>query len=260
VVDAPGINTHFERFGMEIYAGIRALADKASKTEILLVTCRNAPHSTESDRQEVNINDEKFFSYHRQIYLGSVLADDCSDREDVLLRIKRAGNMFGSLRKCLFENVKIKLKIKGKVYESLILSILLYGSESWCLTEESYRWLCSFHNRCVRAMCGVSMADVFENRISNANLLNRLDIKCVDTYIVKRQLRWAGHVVRMGMDRLPRKMISSWVNEKRPRGSPEMTYGRSLFKALKKANVEKDDWFVLANDRDEWGNVCNNVP
>jgi len=101
-------------------------------------------------------------------------------------------------------------------------------------------------------MCGVSMADVFENRISNANLLNRLDIKCVDTYIVKRQLRWAGHVVRMGMDRLPRKMISSWVNEKRPRGSPEMTYGRSLFKALKKANVEKDDWFVLA--------VCNNVP
>ena len=83
------------------------------------------------------------------------------------------------------------------------------------------------------------MIDVFEKHISKECLFNRLDIKYIDIYIVKRQLRWAGHVARMDMNRLPRKMISSWVSEKRPRGSPEMTYGRSLFKALKKANIDK---------------------
>ena len=104
------------------------------------------------------------------------------------------------------------------------------------------------------------MYDVFEKRINTKTLLDRLKLKSLDSYVVIRQLRWAGHVVRMGMNRLPRKMISSWINEKRPRGSPEMTYGRSMFKALKKANVDNNEWFVLAHDRDLWRSVCNNVP
>jgi len=71
-------------------------------------------------------------------------------------------------------------------------------------------------------------------------------------YVTKRPLRWVGHVVRMRMDRLPRKMLTSWVNEKRSRGSPEMTYGRSLMKALKRANIDKSIWFEMAKDRNEW--------
>ena len=31
-------------------------------------------------------------------------------------------------------------------------------------------------------------------------------------------------------------------------------------KALKKANVDKNEWFVLASDRDHQRSVCNNVP
>ena len=61
----------------------------------------------------------------------------------------------------------------------------------------------------------------------------------------------------MGMDNLPRKMITSWVNEKRPCSSPEMTYGRSLMKALKGANVDKNTWFEMAKDSNEWKNVCD---
>jgi len=244
---------------MEIHGGLRALRDKASKTEILLVSNRNA-QPIECDRDDVNINNEKFFPVvDKFTYLGSIITSDCSDREDVIHRTKKAGNVFGSLRKCIFGNVNLNLEVKGKVYESLVLSILLYGSECWFLTEELYRWLRSFHNRCVRAMCGVSMVDVFENHISNENLFNRLDIKCIDSYVVKRQLRWAGHVARMDLNRLPRKMISSWVSAKRPRGSPEMTYGRSFYKALKKANITKDNWFNLAMDRNNWRAVCNTI-
>ena len=146
-----------------------------------------------------------------------------------------------------------------ELYEALILFILLHGSESWCLTEELYRWLRNFHNRCVRAMCDVNMIDVFEKRITTESLLIRLGISCIDVYVVRRQLRWAGHVARMEMDRLPRKMLSSWVNEKRPRGSPEMTYGRSLMKALKRANVDTNDWYEMAKDRNVWKNVIDSV-
>ena len=131
VTDAPRVNIHFDRYGMEIHAGIYALADKASRTEILLVIRRDDQQPTELDHEPVSLNDEKFFPIVDKFsYLGSIITNDCSDREDVLSRIKKAGNMFGSLRKCLFGNVNIHFKIKGKVYESLVLSILLYGSES----------------------------------------------------------------------------------------------------------------------------------
>ena len=218
------------------------------------------PSASPNDRDDVIVNDEKFFPViDRFGYLGSILTNNCSDREDVLSRIKKAGNMFGSLKKCLFGNKMVYVKVKGKVYESLILFILLHGSESWCLTEELYRWLRNFHNRCVRAMCDVNMIDVFEKRITTESLLIRLGISCIDVYVVRRQLRWAGHVARMEMDRLPRKMLSSWVNEKRPRGSPEMTYGRSLMKALKRANVDTNDWYEMAKDRNVWKNVIDSV-
>ena len=63
----------------------------------------------------------------------------------------------------------------------------------------------------------------------------------------------------MDIDRLHRKMLSSWVTHKRPVGSPEITYGRALFKALKKANVDSKHWFDIAMDRVEWRNILSNV-
>ena len=55
----------------------------------------------------------------------------------------------------------------------------------------------------------------------------RLGVDAIDFYVARRQLGWAGHVCRMDFDRLPRRMLSSWVPHKRPLGAPRMTYGRS---------------------------------
>ena len=67
----------------------------------------------------------------------------------------------------------------------------------------------------------------------------------------------AGHVVRMSFDRLPRKILSCWVVSKRPKDAPNITYGRGLVKAMEKANVPNENWFVLANDKYLWNSmVC----
>ena len=46
-------------------------------------------------------------------------------------------------------------------------------------------------------------------------------------------LRWAGHVARMPEERLPRKLLTGWVEHPRPHGRPEQTFGHALDKALK---------------------------
>ena len=148
---------------------------------------------------------------------------------------------------------------KCLAYCTLILTILLYGSESWCLTEALYRQLRNFHACCVRTMCRVTRRHTRTHRISTAQLLTRLGLSTIDTLVTQRQLRWAGHVSRMDYTRLPRKMLSAWVRSKRPRGAPRFTYGRSLRKALKKANIDYQTWPAISEDRDEWRNIINTL-
>ena len=137
--------------------------------------------------------------------------------------------------------------------------ILLYGAESWCLTEQLFNKLRVFHARCVRAMCRVNRRHSYKHRISTSELLDRLRLRSIDSYVTRRQLQWAGHVSRMDYERLPRKMLTSWVAEKRPVGCPYFTYGRSLNKALAKAHIAKPTWTALASQRDVWRNILQSL-
>ena len=254
----PILLKHFERFGMEVHTGDKTQPDKPSKTEVLFVaapsTVYNDPSTYDGrDLSQIELGNHRFLPVVSKFcYLGSILTRNCKDEEDIKSRIQAAGNSFGALRKCLFTNQSISFPAKRTVYEGLILSILLYGSESWCLTEELLNLLRTFHARSVRAMCRVNRWHVRKHRITTKELLMRVGLKSIDTYITQRQLRWAGHVARMTYDRLPRKMLSSWVPNKRPRGAPEFTYGRGLYKALKKVEVSKDNWYALAENREQW--------
>ena len=105
---------------------------------------------------------------------------------------------------------------KRRVYEGLVLPVLLYSSECWSLREEELRLLRTFHRDCVRTMCRVSMWHVEQYRITTEQLLGRIGLESMDTYFARRQLQWLGHVWRMEWSRLPRKLLAAWVPRPRP--------------------------------------------
>ena len=73
-----------------------------------------------------------------------------------------------------------------------MLGILLYGCESWVLTEMLRAKLEAFHNRCVRAMCGVTHTHVRALcRRGHEALSQRLGIPSMQLLISTRKLRWA---------------------------------------------------------------------
>jgi len=76
----------------------------------------------------------------------------------------------------------------------------------------------------------------------------------LDSYYHNRIPRWAGHVARMPMTRAPRQLLTGWLAHSRPNGCPEMTWGRTLKKALKCKGlpVNFKEWRVIAEDRSEW--------
>ena len=44
------------------------------------------------------------------------------------------------------------------------------------------------------------------------------EVDFLDTYFNRRLLRWAGHVSRMPISRVPRNLLASWVAKLRPIG------------------------------------------
>ena len=254
----PLLVNHFRQYGMEIHTGDVRDPEKKSKTEILFVA---APLSTYTDPTTydnvdlgvIPLGGGRFFPIVAQFcYLGCLLTRDCSDDADVQSRIDKAAGAFGSVRKEVFSNQNVCFGAKLLIYEGLILAILLYGSECWCLTEKLYHKLRLFHARCARSMCRVTRKHTWKHRISTDKLLARVGLRTIESYINRRQLQWAGHVLRMPFERLPRKMLTCWVASSRPRGCPQFTYGRGLYKALRRANIEKNSWTALAMDRDKW--------
>ena len=262
---SPLLVTHFNRFGTEIHVGDLDQPNKPSKTVVLFVSkplksYENPDTFDGTDLSNIDIGDRKYFPVvDKFCYLGSFITRDCKDSEDVNHRLKKAGNAFGSLKNALFSSRSVSDKAKGAAYEKLILSILLYGAESWCLTEILLNRIRNFHRYCLRTMCRVNRKHVFRHRISTNQLLERLGIKPIVNYVSRRQLSWLGHVARMPIDRLPRKLLSSWVRCRRPRGCPEFTYGRGVYKALRHVNVSKSSWYDLAVDRIAWKNVLNGL-
>ena len=254
---------HFDRFGTEIHTGVLEPREN-SKTEVLFCSKPSSFYNTpdtfdDADLSDIILNDRYIPIVKQFCYLGSIISSDCSDIKDVEARIRKASNAFGALRKSVFGSKIVRDNIKGEVYETCILPILLYGAESWCITELIARKLRNFHHQCIRAMCAVNRFRTWNEHISTASLLEKVSIKNLDSYLFKCQLRWVGHVVRMPWERLPRKMLTCWVRSKRPRGCPKFTFGRSIKKALNFAKIDFDNWFEIANDRTEWRSAINRI-
>jgi len=177
---------------------------------------------------------------------------DGTDTKDVRARINSAAGAFGALSKCIFQSKHVKRDAKRAVYERFILSICLYGCESWCLKETLYKELRQFHARCVQTMSRTNLHHTWIHRISTKNSEKELGLDSMNNYIARRQLRWLGHVSRMPFDRLPRRMLSSWFPAPRCTGATKMTYGRTMKKAKATFDINPQNWYELAADRKKW--------
>jgi hypothetical protein len=105
-----------------------------------------------------------------------------------------------------------------------------------------------------RAMCRFTMAHTTKHRITSKSLLERLGVSSFDSYYNRRLLRYAGHVARMPMDRMARKLLTGWVEHARLVGCPQLTWGRTLNKALKSYCLATNfgQWSTLAADLRAW--------
>jgi len=219
------LDTHFNKFGMRIHTLKQGEASTSDKTAAMFCPSQNTEYDSEDTSDFVIGNDEnrRVPVVTKHIYLGFAISSSLDSECDVDRRITKANQIHGSLM-VVFRRKDIGLKVKGRIYVVLVLSILLYGSECWCMKKMLMDKLRSFYHKCVRDLCGINMYHTQQHHITTTSLLARLGIHSIEHYYYSRCLSWGGHVARMSKLEMPRKLLTSWIKDvPRPTGRPFTT-------------------------------------
>jgi len=88
------------------------------------------------------------------------------------------------------------------------------------------------------------------------NLYSSLNIVRV---IKSRRMRWAGHVARMGEERVVYRVLMGKPEGKRPLGRPRRRWVCNIRLDLQEVGCGYMDWNGLAQDRDRWRTLLSAV-
>ena len=115
-------------------------------------------------------------------YLGSMML---SSETDIKIRKGQAWGAFLKM-KDIWKSIKISLTLKINIFKASWLSILLYGSESWIITQKLADSLNSFCTNCYRIMQNI----IWQDKISNETLYkNTKQEPIVQTGIASEETR-----------------------------------------------------------------------
>ena len=230
------------------------LTISTKKTEIVY---QPPPYCDESQKQPpiIKVHNTPLKVVQKFCYLGSEISEKATLDEEIKLRISKASQAFGKLEKRLWSSHDISLQTKIMVYRATIITALTYGSESWTPYRRQIKTLDAFHMRKLRSICGISWKDM----VTNQEVLSRCAISGIETFLMKSQLRWTGHVIRMNENRLPKTLMYGQIaNAKRPEGRPLLRYKDKLKANLSSLKISSSSsWEQLATERNDWRNLCN---
>ncbi len=192
------------------------------------------------------------------VYLGSIVTDNGDLKPEITRRRGLAASAFQSLWKPLWRHQTISRKTKLRIYNSAVLSILLYGSETWPLNKTLAARLDGFDSRALRTIENIR----WPQRVSNKILRSRTCQPRASCLAAQRRTRWFGHVLRLPPDHPTRAILqfdprdAGW---RRPRGRPRTRWLDVLAGDLQQHGIAVEDAEQLAQDRQHWKQLVHLV-
>ena len=221
------------------------------KTKMMSMGCTEA--------RSIQLEDGVIAAVDNFTYLGSNISNDGEIVTEVSARLGKAARAFGCLRSSIFDNKELGVQIKRGVYCAVVLSTLLYGSETWVVKGPSMRRLEGFHNRCIRISLGVSRTRQWKEWITSRELANMFGMNEKMAEIIgKYRCRWLGHLARMGNDRIPKQLLFGELTKIRPRHGPKRRWRDLAVMDVRIFGIE-GDWFTVAQDRQRWSTICEQI-
>jgi len=153
----------------------------APKTEFMTTNCHPQPPLQVYGNPIKHVTDFK--------YLGSMMGSSASDYKR---RKALAWTAFWKLEH-LWRNHSIPISTKVKLFNTTCVTVLIYGCESWVLSEDMENKINAFGTSCYRIMLGIKRAD----RVPNATIYKLTETTPLIERVRTQQLKFLGHILRM---------------------------------------------------------------
>ena len=184
-------------------------------------------------------------------YLGALVTEDGRCESELNRRIAIAKNSFAKMSRILTDH-DLSVATKIRLTQCYIWSTLLYGCETWSLTQTNEMKLRGFEMWLYRRIGRVS----WKAKKTNQEVLNKLGLQSTKLMTIVRQriVRFYGHVRRH--DTLQRLITEGMVDGKRGRGRKRCSW---LGNVSCYAGMDINRCAEVATNREGWRSVVYNV-
>ena len=195
----------------------------------------------------INLGGNNLKEVEKFTYLGSIVTTHGGSDEDIQARINKARNTFVSL-KPVWNSSVISRKNKIRIFNTNVKSVLLYGSETWRVTETLTKKIQTFINRCLRQILKIRWPDT----ISNQDLWNQTNQDPINQQISRRKWKWIGHTMRKPINNITRQALQWNPQGKRKVGRPLTSWRRSCEEEMKRCGQTWGQVTKIAQNRVRW--------
>ena len=199
----------------------------------------------QSDQHHIKLGSRVLEEVESFSYLGSEIGQSAKVGKEVNIRLKKASTVYQMWRRKVFKNRSLSKTTKLKVFRTCVMPVLLYGAETWTVTQDEMRKLKTFHMGCIRDILGFTLWD----RRRNEDLLKEADEQPMEKRMKEMRLRWFGHLQRMP-DHWPQKQLLKF----RPKGKKRRPGGtqQRWVDLISRDLQGLDDWQSDCQDRKKW--------
>ena len=198
-------------------------------------------------------------------YLGSVIYGCGGCGKDVDGRIKVAWSIWRDLSGVIY-NKKVPMKLKSKLYKTVVRPAMVYGSECWAQRKQEEQRLHTTEMKMLRWSQGKTRKD----RIKNEPIRGIARATPIKSVLTQKRLSWYGHVMRREETHITRRYghvmrreethitrstLSMTVMGTRPRGRPKMRWLDRLKSDMRIYGINPE----MATDREHWAVMVKNV-
>ena len=225
---------------LETTATQTGLKVNAKKTKVMRLNTKNT--------QKIKMQGEDLEEVESFTYLGGIITTKGGCDEDITNRLKKAKGQFQRLKKIWYSSI-FSTKTKIRLFNTLVISVLIYGSETWKMNESDRKRLDTFQNMCLRKILKIRWPE----KITNEELHSRTKTDNISNIICRRRWNWIGHVLRMDNTKHCAVALTWQPEGKRKVGRPKTTWRRTTEK--ERDQLGWKSWSAaraIARDRDKW--------
>ena len=201
----------------------------------------------ESKTEEYKIKKGGNEDWRKCKILGSLL----DTNEDIKRRKQLSMNAVHKFE-YIFNDNKLSIGRKIRIFKACVESIFLFNSELWTITKTLEKKIDAFQRRLLRRAINVK----WPKKISSKELYRKTQVRKWSDTIKTRRISWYGHALRLPED-TPAKIA---LNEserklKKYQGGQLTTWSQMIKRDLEEINVDPREAKHTAQDRKEWRKI-----